>query len=64
MSGELAKKYSMAEDYSEYAKPGLERMVKQVGGDRMSFNDEGIMTRGVIVRHMLLPGCMEDSKRK
>ena len=38
-------------------------MVKQVGGDRMTFNDEGIMTRGVIVRHMLLPGCMEDSKR-
>lgn len=63
MSGELAKKYSRAEDYPEYAKPGLERMVKQVGGDRMSFNDGGIMTRGVIVRHMLLPGCMEDSKR-
>lgn len=63
MSGELAGKYSKACDYPEYAKAGLEKMVKQTGGAKTSFTDEGIMTRGVIVRHMMLPGCMEDSKR-
>ena len=27
------------------------------------FNDAGIMTKGVIVRHLLLPGCLRDARR-
>lgn len=56
-----AKKYSMAEDYPEKAKLAIEEMVRQTGEPK--FDENGIMTKGVIVRHLLLPGCLEDAKR-
>ncbi|MDD6440688.1 MAG: radical SAM protein [bacterium] len=56
-----ARKYSMAEDYPQKAKDAIEEMVRQVGEPR--FDENGIMTRGVIVRHLLLPGCLEDAKK-
>lgn len=56
-----AKKYSMAEDYPQKVKSAIEEMVRQVGSPK--FNEHGIMTRGVIVRHLLLPGCLEDAKK-
>ena len=58
---EHAKKYSGAEDYPEVAKAALEEMVRQTGNP--VFNDVGIMTKGVIVRHLLLPGCLRDARR-
>ena len=58
---EHAKKYSGAEDYPEVAKAALEEMVWQTGNP--VFNDAGIMTKGVIVRHLLLPGCLRDARR-
>ena len=58
---EHAKKYSGAEDYPEVAKAALEEMVRQTGNP--VFNDAGIMTKGVIVRHLLLPGCLRDARR-
>ena len=36
-------------------------MVRQTGNP--VFNDAGIMTKGVIVRHLLLPGCLRDARR-
>ncbi len=39
----------------------LEEMVRQTGNP--VFNDAGIMTKGVIVRHLLLPGCLRDARR-
>lgn len=56
----IAKRYSNCEDYATYAKKALKEMVRQT--NEPEFNEEGIMTRGVIVRHMMLPGCLEDSK--
>ena len=56
-----AKKYSMAEDYPEVAKAAIAEMVRQAG--KPVFDERGMMKRGVIVRHLLLPGCLADGKR-
>ncbi|MBQ9959342.1 MAG: radical SAM protein [Oscillospiraceae bacterium] len=60
MSPALAKKYSAAEDYPAVAKAALARMVKQAGPPQ--FDADDMMTRGVIVRLLLLPGALEDAK--
>ncbi len=59
-SGELAKRYSSAADYPARAKEALAEMVRQAGPP--VFDDRGMMKRGVIVRHLVLPGCVYDSK--
>jgi len=56
----ISKKYSHAADYFAVATTALAEMVRQVG--EPFFDDQGIMQRGVIVRHLMLPGCMDDSK--
>ncbi len=61
MKPEYAKRYSRAEDYPEAAKAALTEMFRQTGAP--VFDERGIMTRGVIVRHLLLPGLLADSKR-
>lgn len=58
---ELSTRYSGAEDYVTAAKWAIHAMFDQVG--EPVFDDRGMMKRGVIVRHMVLPGCIEDSKR-
>ena len=61
-SDELAKLYSGAGDYFERASAAIAEMVRQAGGT-CEFDRNGIMTRGVIVRHLVLPGQTADSKR-
>ena len=61
MSPELAASCSRAPDYPEIAKAALEEMVRQAGSPR--FDERGMMTGGVIVRHLLLPGRVADSKK-
>ncbi len=60
MSEEISKKYSNAENYFQYASEAISEMVRQTG--RPVFDHDGIMTRGVIVRHLTLPGYLKDSK--
>lgn len=60
MDENIAKKYSNCEDYFDYASTAIKEMFRQVG--EPEFDQEGIMKKGVIVRHMMLPGCIEDSK--
>ena len=60
MDSELAEKYSHAKDYPQVAKLALEEMVQQVGIPE--FDSRGMMKRGVIVRHLLLPGHVKNSK--
>lgn len=60
MDAEPAKKYSNCPDYYDFASKAIQEMVRQVG--EPIFNEEGIMTKGVIVRHLTLPGYLEDSK--
>lgn len=61
MDQELAKKYSHARDYPQVAKAALREMVRQAG--EPEFDERGMMRRGVIVRHLLLPGHVSDSKK-
>lgn len=55
----LSARYSHAPDYFEKAVEALDEMVLQQGGAEF---EGDIMRRGVIVRHLVLPGCIEDSK--
>ncbi len=61
LSPELAARYSHAPDYPEIACAALEEMVRQVG--EPEFDDRGMMTKGVIVRHLVLPGHVRESKK-
>lgn len=56
-----AKKYSFAPEYFEFAKKALDEMVRQIGEPK--FDENGIMLKGVIVRHLMLPGLLFDSKK-
>lgn len=61
-SPELSAKYSHAADYFETARAAIAEMVRQTGSP--VFDPEtGLMKRGVIVRHLLLPGQASDSKK-
>lgn len=60
MSAALSGAYSHAGDYADAAKPALAEMVRQTGA--AEFSPDGMMRRGVIVRHLLLPGQTADSK--
>jgi len=55
-----AHKYSNAPNYPAYAKASLEKMVSQM--PEVIFDDNGIIKKGVIVRHLLLPGSLDNSK--
>jgi putative pyruvate formate lyase activating enzyme len=59
MSRELAARYSRCEDYPERAKEALAEMIAQTGAP--VFDESGIMRRGTVVRHLVLPGCVKDS---
>ena len=61
MDRRLSGKYSKAEDYSVVAKQAIFEMVRQVGAP--CFDDRGILQKGVIVRHLVLPGYTPDSKK-
>lgn len=71
VSSEASLKYSNAADYFKVAAAAIEEMYRQVKGMRFNEQDSedyndmieyGIMTRGMIVRHLLLPGLEKDSK--
>lgn len=59
LSPELSARCSAAADYAELAKPALAEMVSSSGG--CEFDARGMMKRGVIVRHLLLPGRLAES---
>ena len=56
----LSGRYSGAPDYAKWAKKALKEMAEQAG--EAVFDGDGMMQKGVIVRHLLLPGCLSDSK--
>ena len=76
LSAELADAYSHAADYPQVAKLALQEMVRQVGsaqfeivsGDELltdvDYGDGELerMLQGVVVRHLVLPGYVEESK--
>ena len=55
-----ARKYSAARDYFDYAGPALKEMLRQTGP--VELDGDGLIRRGTIVRHLILPGCADESK--
>jgi putative pyruvate formate lyase activating enzyme len=56
---ETALKYSKAPKYTYYMKTAIKEMHRQVGD--LSIDEEGIATRGLLVRHLVLPGGLADT---
>ncbi len=61
MSADIAQKYSHCADYPQAAKNAIDAMVKQTGP--CVFDNEGIITKGVIVRVLVLPGYTDEAKQ-
>ena len=57
----LALKYSHAPDYFETATAAIDEMFRQTGPYRM--DDSGMLQSGVVVRHLILPGQIDNSLR-
>ena len=55
-----AKKYSAAEDYFEWASAAIREMFRQTGPYRL---EDGQLRSGVLIRHLLLPGELENTRR-
>ena len=62
MDSDLAARYSHAPDYPEVAAAALLEMKRQVGGGLIT-DDRGAACRGMIVRHLVLPGATDNSLR-
>lgn len=58
---ENAEKYSRAADYFPVAMEAVGEMVRQTG--KYVIGDDGIMRRGVIIRHLVMPGGRRDSMK-
>jgi len=58
---EPARELSRAADYFETAKAAIDEMYAQVGP--YEIGEDGLMKKGVIIRHLVLPGQLENTKR-
>lgn len=59
-SNDLAKKYSNINNYFEYTSKAIIKMYEQVGNP--VFDENGIIKKGLIIRHMLLPNHVKEAK--
>lgn len=57
----LGKQYSNVDHYFETATKAIEEMIRQVGIPKL--DERGMMKQGVMIRHLVLPGELENSKR-
>lgn len=55
------EKYSNAKEYFSVASKAIAEMYRQVGENQ--FNKDGMIEKGVIVRHLVMPGLVENSKK-
>ena len=61
LSPDLARRYSGHEDYPTVARAAIDEMVRQTGAPRLY--PDGLLARGVIVRHLVLPGQSAEAVR-
>ena len=59
IQADSARKYSAAGDYFDFAGPALKEMLRQTGP--VELDGDGIIRRGTLVRHLILPGRAEES---
>ena len=57
---EISKKYSKVDNYFEIATKAIKEMYRQVG--QPVFDENGIMKKGLMIRHLVLPNNIENSK--
>ena len=55
-----AERYSAAPDYPETAAAAIREMVRQAGP--CQFGEDGLLKKGVVIRHLVLPGQLEGAK--
>ena len=60
LDGAAARRYSGAPDYPEIARAAIREMVRQTGPCR--FDDNGLLLSGTIIRHLILPGQLNQAK--
>ena len=58
---EASRMYSKAPAYWDAVRPALREMHRQVGD--LETDDSGIARRGMLIRHLVMPGFVENSKR-
>lgn len=58
---EPARRYSAAPDYPQVAKAAIQEMFRQVGPYEL--DDDGMLKKGVVIRHLVLPGQGENTRR-
>ena len=59
-SNELSKKYSNVDNYFETATKAIKEMYNQVG--KSKFDENGLIKKGVIIRHLVLPNHIQNTK--
>ncbi len=59
-SANASKRYLMAEDYPEVALAAVRAMHQQVGS--LAISSEGLATRGVLIRHLVMPGAVDETR--
>jgi putative pyruvate formate lyase activating enzyme len=60
-SHDSAKLYAKAFDYPERAREAIKEMHSQVGD--LMINERGIAERGLLVRHLVMPGCLAETNK-
>jgi putative pyruvate formate lyase activating enzyme len=61
VSSVLSGRFSGAPDYFSVVLPAIREMYRQVGG--LVFDENGMAQSGLVVRHLILPNCADDSRR-
>jgi putative pyruvate formate lyase activating enzyme len=57
----LSRRFCSAENYPDIVKSVIKEMQRQVGD--LSINTDGIATRGLLIRHLVMPSFGEDTKQ-
>jgi len=60
-SSDIARRYSSAANYPPVAQAAILEMYRQVGD--FEIGDDGLLRKGVIIRHLILPNNIENTKR-
>ncbi|MDQ7039324.1 MAG: hypothetical protein Q9M35_00090 [Rhodothermus sp.] len=59
-SSEHSQRYMKAADYPEHARAAIKEMHRQVGD--LELDDEGLARRGLLIRHLVMPGCLDETR--
>ena len=59
-SAERSKTYMKAADYPQAARAAITAMHEQVGP--LVLGDDGLARRGVLIRHLVMPGCLDETQ--